>query len=105
VSCRGRAVSALAPARAALDAASAEVGRDRSSLEVTVGINVAFPELGDVPDNASDPAKNLTGSNEAIAASMRTYADAGVGHLITWLYPFNAESVRRLAEVAKLARG
>ena len=97
-------VSALAPARSALDAASAQVGRDPSTLEVTVGVSVAFPDLGTVPANANDPAKFLTGSNEEIAASMRAYADAGVGHLITWLYPFNHESVRRLTEIAKLVR-
>ena len=97
-------VSALTPARSALDDASVKVGRDPSTLEVTVGVSVAFPDLGDVPANADDPAKFLTGSIEEIAASMRAYADAGVGHLITWLYPFNHESVRRLTEVAKLTR-
>lgn len=97
-------VSALAPARAALDAASAEVGRDPATLDVTVGISIAFPDLGDVPANANDPATFLTGSIEEIAASMRAYADAGVSHLITWLYPFSGDSVRRLTEVTKRAR-
>jgi alkanesulfonate monooxygenase SsuD/methylene tetrahydromethanopterin reductase-like flavin-dependent oxidoreductase (luciferase family) len=97
-------VSALAPARAALDAAIAEVGRDPATLAVTVGINVAFPELGPVPPAANDPQTFLHGSVEAIADGLRGYAEAGVGHLIAWIYPLTDESVRRVAAAAKLAR-
>jgi alkanesulfonate monooxygenase SsuD/methylene tetrahydromethanopterin reductase-like flavin-dependent oxidoreductase (luciferase family) len=95
--------SALAQPRAALDAASAEVGRDPKTLEVTVGISVAFPDLGNVPSDAGDARKFLSGSVEEIAAGLRGYADAGAGHLIAWLYPVTEESVRRLAAAAKLA--
>lgn len=98
-------VSALAPAREALDAASVEVGRDPKSLEVTAGISVAFPDLGKVPPAASDPQKFITGSVEEMAAKLRGYADAGVGHLIAWMYPLTDESIRRLAAAAELARG
>ena len=39
----------LVERRAKLDAACAEVGRDPKTLEVTVGVSVAFPDLGDAP--------------------------------------------------------
>jgi alkanesulfonate monooxygenase SsuD/methylene tetrahydromethanopterin reductase-like flavin-dependent oxidoreductase (luciferase family) len=97
-------VSALAPARAALDAACAEVGRDPATLEVTVGISVAFPDLGPVPPAANDPQKFLSGSVDEIAERLRGYAEAGVGHVIAWLYPVTDEGVRRVAAAAKLAR-
>lgn len=97
-------VSALAPARAALDAASVETGRDPSTLEVTVGINVAFPDLAEHLASALDPSEFLKGSVEEIAAGLRGYAEAGVGHVMAWLHPFSDESVRRFAAAASLAR-
>jgi alkanesulfonate monooxygenase SsuD/methylene tetrahydromethanopterin reductase-like flavin-dependent oxidoreductase (luciferase family) len=98
--------SALAEPRAALAAASAAVGRDPATLEVTVGISVAYPDLGRVPKDAGDPQKFLDGSSvEALAAGLRGYADAGVGHVIAWQYPVTEEGTRRLAEAAKLAKG
>ncbi len=100
----GRA-DGLAPKRAALEAAEAEVGRDPSSLETTAAINVAFPDLGAVPAEASDPAKYLSGSVDAIAAGLRGFAEAGVGHVMGWLYPLNAESIARFAAAAVIARG
>lgn len=96
-------VEALSAPRAALDAAAAAVGRDPATLEVTVGVNVAFPDLGDVPDGADDPAKFLTGSVEAIADGLRAYADAGVGHVIAWLYPLSAATMQRFASAAQRA--
>jgi len=100
----GGRVDGLAPKRAALEAAEAEVGRDPASLEVTVSINVAFPDLGDVPDDAHDPAKFLSGTVDEIAAGLRGFAEAGVGHVMAWLYPLNEEAIARLAAAAKLAR-
>ncbi len=100
----GRA-DGLAPKRAALEAAEVEVGREPSALEVTAAINVAFPDLGAVPDGADDPAKYLSGSVEAIAAGLRGFAEVGVGHVMGWLYPLNEESLARFAAAAALARG
>lgn len=97
-------VDALGPRRAALDAAATAVGRDPATLGVTVGVNVAFPDLGDVPDGTDDPAKFLTGSVDAIADGLRAYADAGVGHIIAWLYPVSAATVQRFAEATQRAR-
>ena len=92
------------PKRAALEAAAAEVGRDPATLAITAAINVAFPDLGAVPDGADDPAKFLGGSVEALAAGLRGFAEAGVGHVMGWLYPLNEESLARFAAAAALAR-
>jgi alkanesulfonate monooxygenase SsuD/methylene tetrahydromethanopterin reductase-like flavin-dependent oxidoreductase (luciferase family) len=98
-------VDALASRRAALEAACAETGRDPSTLEVTVGLNVAFPSLGDVPGSASDPARFIAGSVDEVAAGLRGYAEAGVGHVIANITPLSAESLGNLAQAAKLASG
>ncbi len=99
----GRAAS-LAPHRASLDAAMAAADRDPSTLDVTAGISVAFPELGPVPVGATAPAKFLSGSVPEVAAGLREFADAGVRHVMAWLYPLSTESIASFAEAARLAR-
>lgn len=84
----------LAERRANLDAACREVGRDPKTLEVTVGVTVRLDQ-GDTPP---DPQKTLFGSAEEIAAGLKGYADAGVGHVICAPTPNTPESLDRLAE-------
>lgn len=98
-------VEGLASRRSALDAACTETGRDPKSLEVTVGITVAFPEAGKVPENAGDPEKVISGSVDEVATQLRRYADEGVGHLIAALNPMTGEAVDLLAQAAAKARG
>lgn len=98
-------VEALAERTANLDAALASSGGDASKLEITVGVNIGFPDLMELPATASDRTKFIAGSVEEIAAGLRAYADAGVGHVIAWLYPQTGEAIDRLAQATKLARG
>lgn len=98
----GRA-DALAEPRAAIEAACLDVGRDPATLEITVGVNVAFPDLGSVPPSASDPSKFLSGADEVVTG-LRAYAEAGVGHVICWLYPLNVTAVARLADAVAASR-
>ena len=70
--------SAAGPAIEGMRAACAEVGRDPSTMEVTVGVHIAPPGEIEEPDGA----KVLTGTAEEIAAGLRAYAEAGVGHVI-----------------------
>jgi alkanesulfonate monooxygenase SsuD/methylene tetrahydromethanopterin reductase-like flavin-dependent oxidoreductase (luciferase family) len=97
-------VEALAERKASLDAAFAKTDRDPSTLEVTVGVNIGFPDLMELPEAAADRNKFITGSVEDVAAGLRAYAEAGVGHVIAWLYPQSAEAIDRLAQATKLAR-
>ena len=87
--------------RSNLEAACREVGRDPQTLEVTVGVNVRFEE-GDTP---TDPQKALFGSAEEIAAGLKGYADAGVGHVICSSSPNTPETLGRLAEALTAFRG
>ena len=95
----------LGPRRADLEQACGEVGRDPQTLEVTAGVQVAYPDLGDVPDGTDNAEKFLTGSAEEIAAGLREYDELGVGHIIVNLMPNNAAAQARFAEALKVYRG
>jgi probable F420-dependent oxidoreductase len=94
-------VSDLEPRIAPLREACEQVGRDFASIEITAGVNVIFPSLLDPGDEL--PRTYLSGSDEEIAAGLRSYADAGVGHVIVWLYPSTAAAVELLSRAAALA--
>lgn len=94
----------MLPRRAKLEQACGEVGRDPQTLEVTVGVQVAYPDLGDVPDGTDNAEKFLTGSAEEVAAGLREYAELGVGHVIVNLMPNNAAAQDRFAEALKAFR-
>jgi hypothetical protein len=81
--------------RGALDAA----GRDPATLTLTAGISVVFD--GAQPDV---PERAIRGTREEMAGALAGYAELGIEHLITHVYPRSAESVRRLADAAALAR-
>jgi probable F420-dependent oxidoreductase len=85
----------LTNVRRALD----DAGRDPSTLTLTAGIFVAYP--GAKPDA---PERAIRGTTDEIADALAGYAELGVEHLITHVYPRSADSVRRLAEAAALAR-
>jgi probable F420-dependent oxidoreductase len=85
----------LANLRIALDAAD----RDPATLEVTVGIFVAFE--GAAPDT---PDRAIRGTPREIGDALAGYADLGVGHLIAHVFPRTADAVERFAEAAALAR-
>ncbi|MFL5758179.1 MAG: LLM class flavin-dependent oxidoreductase [Thermomicrobiales bacterium] len=98
-------VSAIAERREAMLKACDEVERDPATLEVTAGLNVAFPELGSTPDNVGEASKFLGGGVAEVAAGLKGYADAGVGHVICNLYPLTTTAIEQLGEAAKIARG
>jgi probable F420-dependent oxidoreductase len=85
---------AVGARRSELEAACLAEGRDPAGLEVTVGVTVDYS--GAAPAN---PARApLSGSAKEIAAGLRAYAEAGVGHVICWPQPLNAESLARFSE-------
>jgi probable F420-dependent oxidoreductase len=85
-----------------LHAACAETGRDPATLAVTVGVDVALPDLGETNPFSKNP---LGGSAEALAHAFREYDEAGAAHLIIHLTPQTKTAVTRLAEAARLYRG
>jgi probable F420-dependent oxidoreductase len=92
---------ALGEARSEMEAACALEGRDRATLEVTVGVNVDYS--GGAGEGYRRPP--LSGSAEEIAAGLRGYAEAGVGHVICSLEPANTGSLARMAEALAFYRG
>lgn len=95
----------LLPERVApLEAACVEVGRDPTSIAITVGVTVAYPDLGDPPENVNDPKYFLTGTAEEIAAGFRAHEAAGVSHVICVTNPFTAPALERLAESYRIYR-
>jgi probable F420-dependent oxidoreductase len=94
-------VDRMAEARAGLDQACAEVGRDPATMQITIGVSVAFPAPGEEPPPAE---KALSGSPEAIGAELRRYAEAGVSHLICSLSSRDEAALAHLAEAVQLAR-
>lgn len=94
-------VDRLAAPRADLERACAEVGRDPSTLQVTVGVAVSFPAPGEEPPPVE---RALSGNAEAIAAELGRHAAAGVSHLICTVAPRTEAALERLAAGVKRFR-
>lgn len=84
-----------------LRAACVEVGRDPSTLDVTVGVQVVFPDLGEAGSMARDP---LSGSVQELARAFHGYDEAGAAHLIVASSPYGLPALERLAEAVRLYR-
>lgn len=84
-----------------LQGACAEVGRDPATLDVTVGVSVAFPDLGETSPMVQKP---LTGPAETLAEAFRGYAELGASHLMIHLTPSTLPAMARLAQAARLYR-
>jgi probable F420-dependent oxidoreductase len=76
-----------------------DAGRDPATLVLTAGISVVFE--GAKP-NA--PERAIRGTTAEMADALAAYAELGIAHLIAHVYPRSADSVRRLAEAAEVAR-
>jgi len=94
----------LAERRAELETACAEVGRDPKTLEVTVGVSVAYPDLDGGIKDADDRDKHLSGTPADIAAGFRAYASEGVGHIICAPAPNTMPSLERLSQALQVYR-
>jgi probable F420-dependent oxidoreductase len=82
----------------AVDAACEAVGRDPSTLERTAALKIATGPHA--PSTMSvDP---IDGSPEQIAASLRSFAAIGVGHVQVWLEPNTVAGVEAFAPVLEL---
>jgi probable F420-dependent oxidoreductase len=92
----------LAAPLAKLQEACADVGRDPTTLGVTVLIGLWFPDLQPAkPTFVDDP---LTGTADEIAQAMRGYERLGVEHLMFQCEPYTPESRQRLTDALRLYR-
>ncbi|CAN5468123.1 hypothetical protein BH20CHL7_BH20CHL7_15270 [soil metagenome] len=101
----------LARGRADLAAACEAAGRDPSTLEITVGLTVRYPDLPRPSMDSADSATpapsdgpSLTGSDEAIAAGLAAHTVLGATHLIVALEPATPAAVERLGTAVRLMR-
>jgi alkanesulfonate monooxygenase SsuD/methylene tetrahydromethanopterin reductase-like flavin-dependent oxidoreductase (luciferase family) len=98
----GNTVEGYAELRERIDAACVDAGRDPGDIERTVALFVAFEgaqgrQLGDLtrPDVHALDGTDATG----LAAELRRYADAGVGHVQLVLDPITDETIVALEPV------
>ena len=82
-----------------LHGALSAAGRDPATLDITVGIFVAFEGA-----DANTPDHAIRGSLEEVADALAGYAGLGANHLITHVFPRTSEAVRQLGDAAALAR-
>jgi alkanesulfonate monooxygenase SsuD/methylene tetrahydromethanopterin reductase-like flavin-dependent oxidoreductase (luciferase family) len=86
--------TAVAPIRAAVDAACGLVGRDPATLARSVAIQIDYP--GARPSREPG-ARPLTGPPETIAAALRGFAAEGIDHLQVLLNPNTAATIEACA--------
>lgn len=89
---------------AKLHAACKHVNRDPSTLAVTGGVTVGYPDLGNLPKWMETPDSYITGSADEVATKLNDYAAEGVDHVLTNLYPFTPEAISRYAEAVRASR-
>lgn len=87
-----------------LHAACAEVGRDPSTLKITGGVTIGYPDLGTLPRWMSTPDSFITGNADEVADRLKEYAHEGVDHVLTNLYPFTPSAIDRFAEAVTAFR-
>jgi probable F420-dependent oxidoreductase len=94
----------LATVRADLAAACAAVGRDPASLDITVGINVRYPDLATDAFPVGTDGAALQGSAAEVAAGLAAHADLGASHIIANLEPATPAAVERFAAAVESFR-
>ncbi len=90
----------LREARAALDAACAEVGRDPAAIASTAMIAVSYFDLG----QPGEFKEHLTGTPEHIARALLDYERMGIQHVMLHCTPYTPEALRRTAEALRIYR-
>ena len=102
----GNDVDQLRPMIATVEEACRAVGRDPRTLEKTVTVLVGLPTgTGrDERDRRGRLSKPVGGSAEQIATSLRSFAEAGVGHVQLVVDPITAESIEALGPALEALR-
>jgi alkanesulfonate monooxygenase SsuD/methylene tetrahydromethanopterin reductase-like flavin-dependent oxidoreductase (luciferase family) len=96
----GRPTERMATLRTRLEEACATEGRDPAAIAFTCGVILGFGPA----DDGHDPDKELVGDDEAVAAGLRAFRDAGVDHVICSLKHKSIANVERLAAIVERVR-
>jgi len=84
----------LPPRLSELHAACSAVGRDPSTLDVTVGQIVATPQSTQNRKESDSAGRFEFSSAEDLAGEWRAFEEQGVVHLIVWPQPFEGECLQ-----------
>jgi alkanesulfonate monooxygenase SsuD/methylene tetrahydromethanopterin reductase-like flavin-dependent oxidoreductase (luciferase family) len=95
----GNRPSGLAEQMALVDAACAEVGREPATVERTSAVYVQLPGAVGARDFDRATAPPLSGAPEVIAAELRAFAGAGIGHVQLVIDPVTAVGIESLVPV------
>ena len=91
------AVDRLAGMRAVCEAA----GRDPATLDLTVSVGIAYPDLGPCPLPLAEP---LIGSPQEVADTLHGYEELGVAHVMVAFAPYTLQSLDRFAAAVRRFR-
>lgn len=92
----------------AVDTACREVGRDPATLarSASLKVDVSGPDLpGDEWIASVWNGKEFSGSSKELAATLRSYSDAGINHVQVWLNPNTVAGIEAFAPVLELLDG
>ncbi len=78
--------------------ACAIVGRDATAVELTVGTAVKLLSAGE----KAEETKAISGSPEAIARRLESFAREGVTHVIVLLEPLTMEGIEQFGHIVEL---
>ena len=93
----GNSVEGYLSLRDTVDRACMDAGRGPAEVERTVALLVALPgAVGRRSDVSDEPFDPIPGEPEALAATLRAFADAGVAHVQLVLDPITIESIAAL---------
>ena len=98
------APAGVAPLRAVVDDACRDVGRDPAEVERTVAVFVQLPGgAGRLQGDYAAQARTVpvSGSPAEMAASLRAFADEGIGHLQLVVDPITRASIDALVPVLR----
>jgi alkanesulfonate monooxygenase SsuD/methylene tetrahydromethanopterin reductase-like flavin-dependent oxidoreductase (luciferase family) len=100
----GNTPDGYVPLRGQIDAACRAAGRDPAEVERTLALFVGFPDgqgrtMGDLTSSEVEP---IRGDPATLAATLRAFADEGVGHVQLVLDPITVETIAALAPALAL---
>ena len=99
----GNSAAGYGAVREQVDAACRAVGRDPAGLERTVALVVALPgALGRGSAVSDEPFDPIPGDPSTLSATLRTFAQLGVGHVQLVLDPITVETVRTAGRAVTL---
>jgi len=103
----GNSIEGYLALRDRIDDACRAAGRDPAEVERTVALLVAFPgainrQQGELAEEDSAP---MSGDPDLLVPALRSFADAGVGHVQLVLDPITLESIAALEPTLAELRG